>query len=253
MLRIRQICLVAEDLDKIEAGMRAVFGLEVCFRDPGVGKFGLHNFLMPIGNSFLETVAPVEENTTGGRYLERRGGDGGYMVIMQCDDIVARRQHVADLGIRLVADMAGEDSDGIQLHPKDVPGAIAELRWNRGDDVDDGPWGPAGPDWKPAKRTERISAIAAAELQSPDPDALAARWSEVLQIPVAPGATGAPALALDGAEIRFVPLEDGRGEGLGGLDLKVEDREAVLQAATEHGSYVSDDQVMICGMRLRLV
>ena len=52
MLRMRQICLVAEDLDTIEAHLRGVFGLQICYRDEGVAAFGLHNFLMPIGNSF---------------------------------------------------------------------------------------------------------------------------------------------------------------------------------------------------------
>ena len=56
------------------------------------------------------------------------------MVIMQCGDIAARRARVADLGIRLITDGGNDQTDGIQLHPKDVPGAIAELRWNTGDD-----------------------------------------------------------------------------------------------------------------------
>ena len=99
MLRMRQIALVAHDLNAIEADFREVFGLEVCYRDPGVAKYGLHNFLMPVGNGFLEVVAPTEEGTAGGRYLERRGGDGGYMVILQTDDIAAVRARVADLGL----------------------------------------------------------------------------------------------------------------------------------------------------------
>ena len=72
MLRMRQICLVAEDLDLIEGRLRGVFDLDVCFRDPGVGRFGLHNFLMPVGNSFLEVVSPMRPGTAGGRYLQRR-------------------------------------------------------------------------------------------------------------------------------------------------------------------------------------
>ncbi|MEM7019769.1 MAG: hypothetical protein AAF512_20830, partial [Pseudomonadota bacterium] len=78
-IRIRQICLVAHDLARIQGQLEAVFGIEVAFRDPGVGKFGLHNILMPIGNQLLETVSPQpgEHETPGGRYLQRRGGDGG--------------------------------------------------------------------------------------------------------------------------------------------------------------------------------
>ena len=87
MLRLRQLCLVANDLNQIERDLKSIFQLEVCHRDPGVEKFGLHNFLMPIDTNFLEVVAPFEENTSAGRYLKQKGGDSGYMIIMQCDDV----------------------------------------------------------------------------------------------------------------------------------------------------------------------
>ena len=74
-LRLRQIALVAERLAPVEAELIDVLGIEVCFRDPGVGHFGLENALFPIGNQLLEGVAPTQEQTAGGRYLERRGGD----------------------------------------------------------------------------------------------------------------------------------------------------------------------------------
>ncbi len=183
MLRLRQICLVASDLQKAEDDLSSVFGLEVCYRDPGVEVFGLHNFLMPVGSAFLEVVAPFRDETAAGRYLQRRGGDGGYMVIMQTGDVVSDRERVLKQGVRLVLDDVARgrrDSIGIQLHPLDVPGAIAELRWNQGDADSDGPWGPAGADWKTHRKTDRVRSMTAAEIQSPEPEALARRWGEVL-------------------------------------------------------------------------
>jgi hypothetical protein len=253
MLRMRQICLVARDLDAVQADLSAIFGLEVCFRDPDIGRLGLHNFLMPVGNSFLEVVAPMREGTAGGRYLDRRGGDGGYMVITQCDDIAAARERVAPLSVRLVADMGQGEDQGIQLHPKDVPGAIVELRQNRGADDADPPWVPAGPDWVPARRTDVVRAIIAAEIQTDASPATAARWGEVFDRPVRTSAAGHPEIALDDATIRFVPATDGRGQGLGGLDLQTVDRRRVLEAAEARGCRVSDDLVMVCGMRFRLL
>lgn len=68
----------------------------------------MHNFLIPFGDQFLEAVSPQEgqHDTPGGRYLKRRGGDGGYMVIMQVprDSYAGYQQRVADLGIRLVSE-----------------------------------------------------------------------------------------------------------------------------------------------------
>jgi len=71
MLRLRQICLVAADLDAAEADLRAVFGLEVCYRDAGVACFGLRNFLMPVGNGFLEIVAPFHIRARVGHHYLR--------------------------------------------------------------------------------------------------------------------------------------------------------------------------------------
>src|SRR5713226_5795789 len=101
-MRLRQVALVAHDLEPVVADLCAVLGIDVAFRDPGVREFGLHNAVMAIGDTFLEVVSPVQPDTTAGRYLERRGGDGGYMVILQCDDLDADRRRVADLGIRVV-------------------------------------------------------------------------------------------------------------------------------------------------------
>jgi hypothetical protein len=93
---------LAEKLAPILEDFKAVLGLEVCFKDPEVAVFGLENSLMPVGSNFIEVVAPVKENTAAGRYLKRRNGDGGYMVICQCDSPatqLARKQQAAALEI----------------------------------------------------------------------------------------------------------------------------------------------------------
>jgi hypothetical protein len=79
--------------------MHDAFGLDVGYRDPGVKTFGLENAIFPVGNQFVEVVAPIQEETAGGRYLDRRGGDDCYMVICQCDDHRPRKQRVAQFGI----------------------------------------------------------------------------------------------------------------------------------------------------------
>ena len=84
-IRLRQICFVAEKLAPVVEDLTSIFGLEVCFVDEGVGVFGLENSLFPVGSNFFEVVAPTKDNTAAGRFLRRRNGDGGYMVICQCD------------------------------------------------------------------------------------------------------------------------------------------------------------------------
>jgi hypothetical protein len=257
-LRLRQIALVAEKLEPVLDDLRSVLGLEVCYRDPGVERFGLENALLPVGNQFLEVVAPIRPDTAGGRYLERRRGDGGYMVITQCDDHAPRRKRVEDLGIRIVNQFETGHFRNMQLHPKDTGGSFFEIDQQLGADgwTADGPWEPAGGGgWKSAQRLDRVSAIVAAEIQSPDPAATAARWSEIAEIPLRRGAggSGAHVLPLDDAELRFVPARDGRGEGLGGIDLRSVDRRAVLDAARRRGLDQGENQVHVCGMRMTLV
>lgn len=255
-LRLRQIALVAEQLEPVLADLRAVLGLEVGYRDTGVARYGLENALLPIGNQLLEVVAPIQENTAGGRYLARRGGDGGYMVITQCDDHGPRRKRVEALGIRLVNQFETAHFRDMQLHPKDTGGSFFEIDEQLGPRAHDldGPWEPAGGEtWKGARRLDLVSGIAAAEIQAADPAAVAARWASIAEIPVASDQSGNPLLHLDGADIRFVEATDGRGEGLGGVDLRVVDGPRLLAAARARGAWRSDSQVYLCGMRINLV
>ncbi len=247
-LRVRQIALVANKLAPIVEDMKNVFGLEVCFRDPGVKVFGLENALFPVGNQFLEVVAPIQENTAGGRYLQRRKGDGGYMCIMQCEDHAPVKERVAKLGIRKVIDHDTAHFHNMQLHPRDTGGTFLEIDHQPGGEAPDGPWEPAGKDWKPAVRTNVVSAIKGVEIQSPEPDALAKRWAEILDLPLKNGT-----IAVENATLRFVKETDGRGEGLSGLELAATDRKHALDAAEKQGRRINDDTVMVAGVRFRLV
>jgi hypothetical protein len=250
-LRLRQIALVAEKLAPAEAAIIDVLGVEVAYRDPGVGYFGLENVLLPIGNQLLEIVAPIKEHTAGGRYLERRGGDGGYMVITQCDEHALRRARVEALGVRLAHSFETDEFRNMQLHPKDTGATFFEIDEQLGPRAHelDGPWEPAGPDWQRARNTSRVSGIAAAELQCNDPRAVGSRWSEIAELPLRDDLT----IALDNATLRFVECADGRPEGLGGIDVIAEDRKAILDAADKIGARRSDRQVYLCGMRINLV
>src|SRR5688572_7180451 len=63
-MQVRQVALVARDLEPVVDDLCAVLGLEVAFRDPGVAEFGLRNAVLPIGRRFLEVVSPVRADAT---------------------------------------------------------------------------------------------------------------------------------------------------------------------------------------------
>lgn len=128
-VRLRQIALITSDLTAVVDQIRSALGLDRPYRDPAVAEFGLENRVFAAGDCFVEVLAPVAEHSAGARYLERRGGDAGYMAIFQVADRELPRRRAADLGIRVawLADLAG--MSGTHLHPADVPGAIVSLDW----------------------------------------------------------------------------------------------------------------------------
>ena len=255
-IRLRQIALVANKLAPVIDDLKAVFGLEVCYIDPGVGVFGLENSLLPVGNNFIEVVAPIKDNTAGGRYLKRRGGDGGYMVICQCDSHVTqleRRDRAKAMNIRIAWERENHEYHVMQLHPADTGGAFFEIDWDAKGEPE-GNWEPAGGSgWRKAKRTEVVSAYTAVELQSPYPAGLAELWGSITGVPLRKDSRGRIEMPLDNAAVRFVEATDGRGEGLGGIDMVVADRERVKSAAERRGHPIAGDQLTICGTRFYLV
>jgi len=250
-LRLRQLCLVAADLAPVEQDLCAVFGVRVCRRDPDVAHFGLRNVIMPFGTSFVEVVAPLREGTPAGRYLERRQGAGGYMVILDSEALPRWRAHVEAIGVRIAAPLAVGDYEGMQLHPRDTGGALLEINTTRNGADLHGPYGPAGPHWPAAVCDERVLGIVGAVLQAHDPAALAARWGRILQREVESDA-GDRLLRLDNARLRFVAARDDRGEGLAGIELAVRDAAAIRATAQARGLAADAAGVCVGGVHFAL-
>ena len=254
-MRLRQICLVAADLKPAVDELCAVLGLAVCHRDTGVAKWGLENALMAVGGNFLEVVAPTEPNTPAGRYLERRRGDGGYMVILQCADALAQRQRITGLGVRAVWTADRANYIATHFHPADVGGVLLSVDSVPETDYREpmGAWPPAGPAWQEAGQSARVGGLVGVELQSAEPATAAALWSRILDLPLGEAVDGTPTIAFDNATARFVTATDGRGRGLGAIDLEATDRAGLLEAAAARGAKVGDHQLLVCGTRINLV
>lgn len=220
MIRLRQVALVARDLDAVVGGLCERLGLRVCFRDPGVAEFGLHNALMGVGDQLLEVVSPAEEGTTAGRLLDRRGGDGGYMAIYEVDDLDERERHLRAHGVRVVWQIDLPDIRARHLHPRDVGGAIVSVD----QPVPNGAWRWAGPQWVPHADTSVVTGIAGIVIGASDPAVMRARWDE---------------LGLLHA-VRFQPAGP-RGEGIDELELVAADRRC------------AGDELRIGGVTIRLV
>jgi hypothetical protein len=219
MIRLRQIAIVAAELDPVVDDLCRRLAVSVCFRDPGVSEFGLHNALMTVGDQFLEVVAPTQDGTTAGRLLDKRHGDGGYMAIFEVDDLDDRVEHLQRSGVRVVWGIDLPDIRGRHLHPRDVGGALVSIDEPR----PAGSWRWAGP-WQAHAEASVVSAIAGVTIGATDPAAMRTRWA---------------ALGLDHA-VRFVDAGP-RGDGIDGVDLVATDRDR------------SGESFEIAGVSFRLV
>ena len=241
-MRLRQIVLAADSIEPWATHLRDIFGLGEPFRDPEVGAFGLENVVFPIGDQFLEIVAPMREGTAGGRFL-KRWGEGGYMVILQTEDLNALRQRAETLGVRRVLDIDHDDIAASHLHPRDVGGAILSVDTP----VPPESWRWAGPNWEDRRGQGWVAATTGVVLQSDAPDRLAARWGEVLDQTVAE-----ESIALDDARLDFVADTDGRGEGIAAFGLAVTDPGACLKRAEAAGLPVEGSSLILAGCRFDL-
>ncbi len=118
MLRLRQVVIAARDLEATVDRLCADLGLTVCFTDPSVAEFGLHNALLTVGDQFIEVVSPIADGTAAGRLLDRRqAAVTAYMVMFEVDDLDERMAALDAAGVRIVWSGDLATIRGRHLHP----------------------------------------------------------------------------------------------------------------------------------------
>jgi hypothetical protein len=211
--RLRQVALVANDLDAACAAIESKLSelsLGGPFHDPGIEVFGLANAVYEVDDTFLEVVSPQREDTTAGRYLDRRGGDASYMAIFQVAETTTARSRVEALGLRTAWQVDLDDISATHLHPKDVPGAIVSFDSPR--PVESWRW--AGPRWTggaPGDRQGSTGGISGLVVRLLDVEEGARTWAAVLDERLVDGT-----LVLDGGrqQVRFETASDPGDEGI---------------------------------------
>jgi len=240
-LRLRQICLVAPELEPVVDAVGAIFGLPVCHRDPAVARYGLVNALFVCGHQFLEVVAPTRDGTAAGRFLQRSGGRGGYMAIFDTHDPEHRRAHAQALGIRIAHTMDYPGFVGTQLHPVDCRATMLEFDRSTGNEDLDGSYWPAGPHWCDGQRLDAVSGLPWIDLHSPDAAGLAAHWARIIDWPLTHNMAGEPTLRFELGAVRFVSAPAGSAERLAALHIEVADAARTCAAARARGCASEED------------
>jgi hypothetical protein len=224
-------------------------GLNVCYRDGNVAKYGLDNALLPVDTILLEVVAPFQPGTAAGRFLDKNAGRGGYMAIFCCDDPDAYGARANAMGVRTANVITHAPYHGVQLHPRDCRAAFIEFNHTAGSDDVLGPYPPAGPDWQKSIRNDVTQALTGVAMESPEPQVLAEHWGKIVGVAVSSNANGAPELKLPNCSFRF---SKGASDLMTGLTFKVADIAKVRDAAKARGCKVSGDGFELCGVTFSL-
>jgi len=249
-MRLRQICLVAPKLEPVISDIAAIMGLHECYRDGNVAKYGLENALLPVDTILLEVVAPFQPGTAAGRFIDKNNRRGGYMAIFCCNDPDERGQHANAMGVRTANVITHAPYHGVQLHPRDCRAAFIEFNHTDGSDDVLGAYPPAGPDWQKSIRKDTTMALTDVEMESPEPEVLAAHWGKIIGVAVAKNDNGDLELKLPNASFHFVK---GASDLMSGLMFRVADIAKVRDAARAKGCKVAGDGFELCGVRFSLV
>jgi hypothetical protein len=254
-MRLRQVVIAADKLDPVVENFNKLLGLKVAYRDPLVAHYGLVNAVMPVGGEFLEVVQPTRDDASAARYLPRRGGDAGYMVILQDGDAVAQKRRLEAMGARSVDHGDTAEFTYTHYHPADFTGVLASIDTIKGVADWQAPqsdWPYAGPDWRAHQPDSGAGGIRAVTIAHPDPQAAAARWAELLEAPVAATPQG-PEVRLERGAIRFVAPGGDGAAGVIGFDIAASKPDAIRATARNLGLPFEGLAPTVGGVALNLV
>lgn len=90
---------------------------------------GLHIAFLPVGESYIELIAPLRADSEVSKFLEKRG-PGVHHICFGVGDINESLRRYRDKGIRVVQDEPQLGAEGFPvafLHPKSTLGVLVEL------------------------------------------------------------------------------------------------------------------------------
>jgi hypothetical protein len=262
-IALRQVCAVVEQLEPVLDCLVAL-GLRVCHGKGDLSRYGVpyhepppyqkaffaqHGItgaLLPIGDAFLELIAPLRPDTPAARYLQKRG-PGGYMVITEVESTAPFLARAAAAGARVAGTADYPTYHEVQLDPRTVGGSILSFSMQREGRPFDGGWFPAGAGWQ-ERAAPGWTGITAAVLAVKDPAQVARRWSALMARPVEEDEAG-PRIRLDNATIEF---RAGEGEDrLRAIAVAAPAFRAALAKAQPHERSVDGKALRIAGLEIR--
>jgi methylmalonyl-CoA/ethylmalonyl-CoA epimerase len=125
---IDHVGVAVEDLDAAIAVHRDTYGMPLVHRER-LADQGVEAALLDVGESHVELLAPLGEDTPVGRFLARRG-PGLHHVAYRVDDVAGALDALRAAGMRLIDEAPRSGIRGSQvafLHPSAAGGVLTEL------------------------------------------------------------------------------------------------------------------------------
>lgn len=125
---IHHLGVAVEDLDDAVETYRRVFGAELERRDV-VDAQGVEAAAMRVGESRVELVAPLGDETYVGKFLAKRG-PGMHHVAYEVADLRRELVDLAEQGVQLIDQEPHHGLFGLEvafIHPDAAHGVLAEL------------------------------------------------------------------------------------------------------------------------------
>lgn len=120
--------VAVEDLDEAVETYRRVFNAELERRDV-VEAQGVEAAAMRVGESRVELVAPLGDETYVGKFLAKRG-PGMHHVAYEVADLQRELVDLAERGVQLIDEEPHRGLFGLEvafIHPDSAHGVLAEL------------------------------------------------------------------------------------------------------------------------------
>lgn len=230
--RVRHYVLATRDMNFVCDQIYEFLGLAAMPKKEGPGvteQYGFYSTMMRVGTTMLEIVQPIKPDHHLNNWFEERGGDGGYMIVLQTYDAEALKRRAADENLKLTRDMMFKGQHMIQFDYKRFGTHFELYEYTPEEDW----WG--DPLNRPYPDARVASDIVGGEVAVENPEEIAAQISRLF----IGRAEGDKAIFGD-RTIKFSPVE-GKKRGLIALDLKA--RESVRVG----------DWARIGGVQFRLV
>jgi methylmalonyl-CoA/ethylmalonyl-CoA epimerase len=125
---IHHLGVAVEDLDEALDTYERLFGAELEHRER-VPEQGVEAAAVRVGESRVELLASLGEDTPVGKFLAKRG-PGMHHVAYEVDDLRATHAHLAGAGAELIDDEPRQGLFGLQVafvHPDAVHGVLSEV------------------------------------------------------------------------------------------------------------------------------